>query len=279
MFLSATPEPLLLEYLQRAGLRYTIIEGQYAHGLHNPDRQCWRRILHGCTLDMAQQTAEEWVEGHLEDTLLPFFLERRPGAKGAIIVNSVAAAQRLSERLGPIFADHGLSVASNTGFDATERRRTSYQADLLVGTSTIDVGVDFRINFLLFESRDAGTFLQRLGRLGRHDDYERDGTIHRFPDFQAHALVPPWIHARFFKAEQGSMPPLSEGMEVDRERFSAVVREVFPQPTTFQQYGRLWGGCRPRALSEGSIITRLKGLMLERGSDSRNATAKCWESR
>jgi hypothetical protein len=44
---------------------------------------------------MAPQTAEEWVEGHLEDILLPFFLERRPGAKGAIIVNSVAAALRL----------------------------------------------------------------------------------------------------------------------------------------------------------------------------------------
>ncbi len=96
VFLSATPEPLLLEYLQRAGLRYTVIEGQYAHGLHNPDPQCWRRILHGCTLDMSPQSAEEWVEAHLEDTLLPFFLERRPGAKGAIIVNSVAAALRIS---------------------------------------------------------------------------------------------------------------------------------------------------------------------------------------
>ena len=102
VFLSATPEPLLLEYLQRAGLRYTVIEGQYTHGPHNPDPQRWRRILHGCTLDMAAQTAEEWVQGHLEDTLLPFFLERRPGAKGAIIVNSVAAALRLVERLRPV---------------------------------------------------------------------------------------------------------------------------------------------------------------------------------
>ena len=59
IFLSATPEPLLLEYLQRAGLRYTAIEGQYTHGPHNPDPQCWRRILHGCTLDMAAESAEE----------------------------------------------------------------------------------------------------------------------------------------------------------------------------------------------------------------------------
>ncbi|MGH8071945.1 MAG: type I-D CRISPR-associated helicase Cas3' [Candidatus Entotheonellia bacterium] len=259
VFLSATPEPLLLEYLQRAGLRYTVIEGQYAHGPHTPDPLCWRPILRGCTLDMSPQTAEEWIEAHRDDTLLPFFLERRPGAKGAIIVNSVAAALRIVEHLRSVLAAHGLSVASNTGFDAAERRRTSYQADLLVGTSTIDVGVDFRINFLLFESRDAGTFLQRLGRLGRHDEYERDGTLHRFPDFQAHALVPPWIHARFFEAEHGSMPLLSEGMEVDREQLSAIVREAFPQPTTFQQYGHLWGGLQAARIIRGLYHRTIKG--------------------
>jgi CRISPR-associated endonuclease/helicase Cas3 len=259
VFLSATPESLLLEYLQRASLRYTVIEGRYAHGPHNPDPQRWWRILHGCTLNMSSQSAEEWVEAHLEDTLLPYFLERRPGAKGAIIVNSVAAALRIVERLRPVFATHGLSVEPNTGFDAAERRRASYEADLLIGTSTIDVGVDFRINFLLFESRDAGTFLQRLGRLGRHDEYERDGTLYRFPDFQAHALVPPWIHARFFEAEPGGVPSLSEGMEVDRERLSAIVREAFPQHTTFQQYGRLWGGLQAARIIRGLYHPTIKG--------------------
>jgi len=259
VFLSATPEPLLLEYLQRAGLRYTVIEGRYAHGPNNPDPQRWWRILYGCTLNMSSQSAEEWVEAHLEDTLLPFFLERRPGAKGAIIVNSVAAALRLVERLRPVFATHGLSVEPNTGFDAAERLRASYQADLLIGTSTIDVGVDFRINFPLFESRDAGTFLQRLGRLGRHDDYEGGGAFHPFPDFQAHALVPPWIYARFFEAKPGGVPSLSERMEVDRERLSAIVRETFPQPTTFQQYGRLWGGLQAARIIRGLYHPTIKG--------------------
>jgi CRISPR-associated endonuclease/helicase Cas3 len=165
----------------------------------------------------------------------------------------------LVQRLGPTFAAHSFCVASNTGFDAAECRRTSYQADLLVGTSTIDVGVDFSINFLLFESRDAGTFLQRLGRLGRHDGFERDGMFQRFPDFQAHALVPPWIQARFFEAEQGSMPPLSEGIEVDRERLSAMVRKAFPQPATFQQYGRLWGGLQAARIIRGLYHRTIKG--------------------
>jgi CRISPR-associated endonuclease/helicase Cas3 len=100
------------------------------------------------------QRAEEWVETHLDDTLLRFFLTHKPAAKGAIIVNSVASAQRLISRLRPVFATHGLIVEPNTGFDAPMRRRASYAADLLVGTSTVDVGVDFQINFLVFESHN-----------------------------------------------------------------------------------------------------------------------------
>jgi CRISPR-associated endonuclease/helicase Cas3 len=258
-FLSATPEPLLLEYLERAGLRYTVIEGQYTYGSHTPDPQRWRQILHRCTLDITALTAEDWVDAHLDDVLLPFFLEHRPAAKGAIIVNSVAAAQRLVERLRPAFARHGLSVASNTGFDSVEQRRSSYEADLLIGTSTVDVGVDFRINFLLFESRDVGTFLQRLGRLGRHDGYERDGAFHRFPTFRAYALVPRWIHERFFAAEHGAAPALVDGMEVDRERLSTIVREAFPQPATFQQYGRVWGGLQAARIIRGLYHPTIKG--------------------
>jgi CRISPR-associated endonuclease/helicase Cas3 len=255
-FLSATPEPLLLGYLQRAGLRHALIEGQYAYGPHNPDPQHWRRILHGCTLEITALTAEDWVDSHLEDLLLRFFLEHRPAAKGAIIVNSVAAAQRLVERLQRAFARHGLSVASNTGFDSVERRRSSYEADLLIGTSTVDVGVDFRINFLLFESRDAGTFLQRLGRLGRHDGYERDGAFHPFPTFQAYALVPRWIEERFFAAADAA---LVDGMEIDRERFSTIVREASPQPATFQEYGRVWGGLQAARIIRGLYHPTIKG--------------------
>lgn len=271
-FLSATPEPLLLEYLQRAGLRYTVIEGQYTHGSHNPDPQRWRQILHRCTLDITPLTAEDWVQTHLDDILLPFFLERRPSAKGAIIVNAVVAAQRLVERLQPIFARHSLSVASNTGFDSIERRRSSYEADLLIGTSTVDVGVDFRINFLLFESRDAGTFLQRLGRLGRHGGYEREGICHRFGDFQAHALVPRWIHERFFEAEHGASPALVDGMEIDRERLSAIVQEAFPQPATFQQYGRIWGGLQAARIIRGLYHPTIKGAY----AGTRQRLAQCY---
>jgi CRISPR-associated endonuclease/helicase Cas3 len=259
LFLSATPEELLLQHLDRAGLRWAQINGTYAHAWNNPDPVNWRRILHGSSIHFAPQSAEEWVGEHLEDTLLKFFLEHRPGAKGAIIVNSVASVQRLVARLRPVFAVHGLTVEPNTGFDASERRRASYDADLLVGTSTIDIGVDFQINFLVFESRDAGTFLQRLGRLGRHNGFSRGGAFHQFEIFEAHALVPPWLYERLFQAEAGTEPPLAEGVEIDRERLSQIIHESFPQPATFAQYGRVWGGLQAAQIIKGLYHPTIKG--------------------
>lgn len=252
LFLSATPEPLLSRYLERAGLRSVQIAGHYTHAFENPDSSQWRRILHGSTISFAPQRAEEWVEQHLEDTLLKFFRAHGPAAKGAIIVNSVASAQRLVARLRDAFASHQLLVEANTGFDALSHRRASYDADLLVGTSTVDVGVDFKINFLVFESRDAGTFLQRLGRLGRHDGFTaRDGMTHQFRAFEVHALVPQWIHERLFQAEVGSVPPLTDGAEIDRERLSQMIREVFPSVATFERYGQVWGGVQAAQIIRG----------------------------
>ena len=258
LFLSATPEDLLLRYLDRAGLSYQHIQGTYTHAWKNDDPTHWRRILHGSTIRFVPQRAEEWVEAHLECILLPFFLEQRPAAKGALIVNSVASAQRIAAKLRPIFAEHGLSVGTNTGFDARATRQSSYGVDLLIGTSTIDVGVDFQINFLVFESRDAGTFLQRLGRLGRHDGFEHDGVFHQFQTFEAHALLPPWIHERLFQAEAGSAPPLAEGLEIDREQLSHILRKAFPPVNSFEQYGKLWGGIQAAQVVKGLYHPTIK---------------------
>ena len=174
-------------------------------------------------------------------------------------MNSVASAQRLVARLRPVFASHGLTVEPNTGFDAPQRRRESYAADLLIGTSTVDVGVDFQINFLVFESHDAGSFLQRFGRLGRHDGFTRDGVYHRFEVFEAHALLTPWLCERLFQAETGTTPPLIDGMEVDRERFSQIIRETFPPTATFEHYGKAWGGLQAAAIIRGLYHPTIKG--------------------
>lgn len=241
LFQSATPGDLMLEYLHRSGLSVCEIRGQYQHTATPSEPQSWRQILHDAELNFDTLKVEEWLSLHLEDTLLPFFLDHRPGAKGAIIVNSAAAAQRIVQNYAPLLARHGLQMLPNTGLTSRTRRADSYAADLLVGTSTVDVGVDFQINFLLFESRDAGSFLQRLGRLGRHAGFERNGQFIPFSTYAAYALVPPWIQEVLFQGQEGSPPAFTAEDTVDRETLNRAITAAFPPTATFEHYARAWG--------------------------------------
>jgi CRISPR-associated endonuclease/helicase Cas3 len=163
-------------------------------------------------------------------------VNRRP--KGVIIVNSVAAARRIAQWLAQELPRHGITMGENTGLTDLERRRLARECDLIVGTSTIDVGVDFDINLLIFEVIDAGTFLQRLGRLGR----VRQGEI-PFDTYQAYALLPgrsPWIYARLTQElrDRG----IGEGDSVDRQdTLASVVQAAFPLRENFVSYARRWG--------------------------------------
>ncbi len=241
LFLSATPNPLLCEYFRSANIPFHEITGEYAHG-KPPNEEEWRLILRQAALSFYTFKMTEWIDAHFESTVLRFFRKHGKGAKGAIIVNSVATAQALFVRLKPICDRESLHLAINTGLDGRTTREKSYDADLLIGTSTIDIGVDFKINFLLFESRDAGTFLQRLGRLGRHDGYEREGQHYTFDQFEAHALVPNWVHEALFVGRDGSKPALYDAQSVDRESFASFVRCAFYESNPFTNYGKYWGG-------------------------------------
>jgi CRISPR-associated endonuclease/helicase Cas3 len=245
LFLSATPEAQMLAFLDRAGLRYLNLDpaqqGWYAHRADPPAETYWRRILHGTDIHFATGGVEEWIKAHLQDMLLPFFKDNHPQAKGAVILNSIAAAMRLTDTLQPIFAQHGLTVKPNTGLTSRAGRAESYEADLLIGTSTVDVGVDFNINFLLFESLNAGTFLQRLGRLGRHSGYSRSGRTHTFEKFEAHALVPPWIAETLFQGRDRQPALLKPGDTITRHQLTQAIGSAYPPPATFGGYVQDWG--------------------------------------
>lgn len=226
LFLSATPDKLLLKALNKAGIASKEVRGSYAHGLEQSTTH--RRILHEVQLDLvaSQQSLggiESWVGENLQ-AISQFFAEH-PESKGLIIANSVFAAKRIVKMLkeNPGF---NVSLGENTGLTGTEVRKESMDAQLIVATSTVDVGVDFSINFLIYESLDAGSFIQRLGRLGRHQG---------FSTYKAIALVPEWVRDKFSEL-------YADGSEIDRESFFKTVREqVYQKPQEFQGYIGRWG--------------------------------------
>lgn len=237
LFSSATPSEALVEMVERSGLRWRMIGGAYDRH-ENLDN---RLVLYPASLHIEclgeRQTVEDWLRENLA-VLARYWEEQSPRPKAAIIVNSVAAARRISRMLESTLGRSGITVGENTGFTAAERRRDSLNRDIVVGTSTIDVGVDFSINLLFFEATNAGTFLQRLGRLGR---CKRDQPT--FESYEAHAFISgktPWVYERLVKelAERG----VGEGDEVDRPtQLVECVRAAFASENEFMGYARRWG--------------------------------------
>ncbi len=250
LFLSATPNDQLLERLETAGLRCQIIDPLVTGKYRFPNNQeeveqlnlkDWRLVarsirLNFISLESTSKASEIWLRENANLILDQF--QQHPGSKGAIILNSIAAVKRLTPFLQELLEPHGLKVSENTGLSGKGIREQSLFADLVIGTSTIDVGVDFKINFLIFESSDAGNFIQRLGRLGRHDGYEQDGKNIQFDGFTAYALVPNFLAERLFA---GETPPLETVGIYDRPFLNQIIREQYRRINDFRGYYKRWG--------------------------------------
>ncbi|WP_096626542.1 type I-D CRISPR-associated helicase Cas3' [Calothrix sp. NIES-3974] len=238
LFLSATPSELLQGYFEKAGIKVKIINpidaGAYQFTVDSYQQE-WRQISQPITLNFPSglepnlRSSREWIEENLETVILKFFQDN-PNSKGAIILNSIAAVKKLLPKFKAVFEPRW-QVRENTGLTGeTEKRDSIAEADLLIGTSTIDVGVDFRINFLIFEAADAGNFIQRFGRLGRHPG---------FSIYQAYALIPNFLVARLFVEESH---PLEENQTYDRINFTDAIRSVWINRNEFERYPQRWGG-------------------------------------
>ncbi|ESA33846.1 crispr-associated cas3 family [Leptolyngbya sp. Heron Island J] len=259
LFLSATPNEALLKRLDAAGFKYCVINPSDADKYKFPDTQAeetelkakhWRQVarpidLAFVAMEPTSKASETWLREN-QGSILEQFL-KHPGSKGAIILNSIAAVKRLTPIFRELFVDHGLTVRENTGLSGQQEKTESLAADLVIGTSTIDVGVDFKINFLVFESSDAGNFIQRLGRLGRHDGYTKDGQDIRFDGFRAYALVPNFFVERLFAGEDAV---LADGGTCDRIRFQNLIREKYRKINNFEGYYKRWGGVQSFYLAQ-----------------------------
>jgi hypothetical protein len=85
---------------------------------------------------------------------------------GVVILNSVVDAIELEDHL----VTNGFAreeIASVRGLVSRAARDVRGKT-LVVGTSAIEVGIDFKCDYLIFEAGDAAGFMQRFGRVGRH---------------------------------------------------------------------------------------------------------------
>lgn len=83
-----------------------------------------------------------------------------------VILNSVVKAIALEDELVASGFPRELLVPIR-GLSARNSRDLRGKM-LVIGTSAIEVGIDFQTDHLLFEAGDSSSFMQRFGRIGRH---------------------------------------------------------------------------------------------------------------
>lgn len=236
LFTSATPKTTFVNQLQQAGFKVKTISGEYS----SEKQSGYRSILQPVELEFVQlkdARALDWLQENANQ--IQSILNAETRGRGLIILNSVAQAGQAVRLLREVL--EGVTVREISGrIDRQIRAETQEQLQknegpvLVVATSAVDVGVDFKIHLLIFESSNSATVIQRLGRLGRHSGFDRYQAFCLLP---AHAL---WIQARLEKSLGSDAISHSEG-GIERQQLNEVIATAFNSPQEFDCYRRQWG--------------------------------------
>ncbi|MBD2680945.1 MULTISPECIES: type I-D CRISPR-associated helicase Cas3' [Nostoc] len=256
LFTSATPKPDFIQQLRTAGFKVAEVKGVYA----SEAKPGFRQILQAVELEFVELAKDADTQTWLKEMIptIGQILNAESCARGLIIVNSVAKAGQVTRLLDALLP--GVIVREISG-RIDRRQRLQVQSDLqnaqqpvlVVGTSAVDVGVDFKIHLLIFESSDSATVTQRLGRLGRHSG---------FNTYTAFILIPghtPWVMARL-------QEKLSSHQQVTREILADAILYAFNPPKEFEEYRQRWGALQAQGMfwrmtqenANVSVIVRAK---------------------
>ena len=224
IFASATPESPVLPWLrQQLGLPVKVVQGQPS------ESPTARTIAHPVRLTLLPADLQRW-QG--TDTLVEYlpeieaFLAQFPQARLVTILDSVAGAMALAQTLREQFPK--IPVGEVHGFTSDQEREAALQRPFTIGTSTIEVGIDFKDatgkDILVFEARTASQFIQRFGRLGRH------AKAHDIPNWSI-ALVPEYVY-HFLSGK------LASDQQSTRQQLADLVTEAYQAPEDFARYLR-----------------------------------------
>ena len=222
IFASATPDSPVLPWLRhRLGLPVEMVQGQPS------DSPTARTIAQPVRLTLLPANLQRWQGMATLMEYLPEidrFLARYPQARLVTILDSVAGAMTLAQTLRERFPH--IPVGEVHGFSSDQERETALQRPVTVGTSTIEVGIDFQgptgKDILIFEARTSSQFIQRFGRLGRH------AKTNGIPNWSI-ALVPEYVH--HFLAGK-----LASGQSITRQQLTELVEEAYQAPEDFERY-------------------------------------------
>jgi CRISPR-associated helicase Cas3 len=224
LFASATPESPARDWLRdQLHLPVEVVEGEPSDA---PDA---RTIAHPLQLTLLPADLRRWKGVEALPEYLPAlesFLKEYPQARLVTILDSVAGAIATAQALRERFPDK--PVGEVHGFSSQQERKEALRRPFTVGTSTIEVGIDFKDeaekDALIFEARTAAQFIQRFGRLARHKK------ALAIPN-RVVALLPEYVY--YFLDGK-----LTDGQSISRPELYALVEEGYTKPEDFERYLR-----------------------------------------
>lgn len=163
----------------------------------------------GDTLAEAQenvvQTVLEIVEDRVKDLECPklpilIIVDR--------LIDQICIANELTKK--------GYHVGEYTGWYKSKEKMDEF--DFIVGTSAIEVGIDFKVSEGIFFSSTASALIQRIGRIGRTHSEEKP------------SLEPSFVHIVTSNGIASKIKSESEKRSgvLTREEFNRVINDVYP---------------------------------------------------
>jgi CRISPR-associated endonuclease/helicase Cas3 len=169
VLLTATPEPACeaaLERLEMAGVRIARIDGEKETEYLKPSQT-------SVSLELRKRLDKNELISEITKEVIQR-IEHTPDHYGAVILDSLDQINRLNDQLKETGYEN--FCGRITGVIESQSRHRSAQKQVILATSTVDVGFNFErdnaperqnLDWLIFSARDHFTFWQRIGRVGR----------------------------------------------------------------------------------------------------------------
>jgi hypothetical protein len=245
ILLTATPHPETLDTLRRV-LSPRMVDAQSVSARRVIGE---RKAVHGVDIQSVPVGPNDDLVEKITEILCglrPRLAELRRETPGGgyvpalAVVNSVIDAMLLEDRLVETGLFDRDELAVIRGLTSRAIRPNSQSGmggkTLAIGTSAIEVGIDFECDFLIFEAGEAASFMQRFGRVARH----RDG--------KALVLCPHRVHQEISGV----------GGEVDRAALEQRVYQWYPSLEARPWFAStLYGMVTIRAMGR-SLLNRIR---------------------
>jgi CRISPR-associated helicase Cas3 len=222
IFASATPDSPARDWLRdNIRLPVEVVKGEPSSASDA------RTIAYPLQLTLLPADLRRWQGVETLKAYLPTirsFVAEYPEACLVTILDSVAGSIETAQILRQMFPNK--PVGEIHGLSSAQEREEAIRRPFTVGTSTIEVGIDFKDDsekdLLIYEARTAAQSIQRFGRLARH---KKHLTI---PN-RVVALVPEYVY--HFMEDR-----LVEGQSLTRHELYRLMDEAYQKPEDFAYY-------------------------------------------